>query len=140
MPEKPVIELEGLEVRFGNRLILNNLNGSFSGRAIGLLGPNGAGKSTLINTLLGFYRPSRGTARVCGYDIRGTVRAVRGLTGYMPENDSFLAGMSAVAFVRYMAELSGLPSSAASSARMRRSSMSAWENRATASSRSIRSV
>jgi len=31
----------------------------------------------------------------------------------MPENDSFLAGMSAVAFVRYMAELSGLPSGAA---------------------------
>ncbi len=113
MPEKPVIELEGLEVRFGNRIILNNLNGSLSGRAIGLLGPNGAGKSTLINTLLGFYKPSRGTARVFGYDIRGAARAVRALTGYMPENDSFLAGMSAVAFVRYMAELSGLPSGAA---------------------------
>jgi ABC-2 type transport system ATP-binding protein len=113
METKPVIELEGLEVRFGNRIILDNLNGSLSGRAIGLLGPNGAGKSTLINTLLGFYSPSRGTARVLGHDIRTAVRAVRGLIGYMPENDSFIAGMSAVAFVRYMAELSGLPSGAA---------------------------
>lgn len=113
MDTKPVIELEGLEVRFGNRTILDNLNGSLSGRAIGLLGPNGAGKSTLINTLLGFYSPSHGTARVFGHDIRTAVRAVRGLIGYMPENDSFLAGMSAVAFVRYMAELSGLPSGAA---------------------------
>jgi ABC-2 type transport system ATP-binding protein len=113
METKPVIELEGLEVRFGNRIILDNLNGSLSGRAIGLLGPNGAGKSTLINTLLGFYSPSHGTARVLGHDIRTAVRAVRGLIGYMPENDSFIAGMSAVAFVRYMAELSGLPSGAA---------------------------
>lgn len=113
METKPVIELEGLQVRFGNRIILDNLNGSLSGRAIGLLGPNGAGKSTLINTLLGFYSPSHGTARVFGHDIRTAVRAVRGLIGYMPENDSFIAGMSAVAFVRYMAELSGLPSGAA---------------------------
>jgi ABC-2 type transport system ATP-binding protein len=113
METKPVIELEGLQVRFGNRTILDNLNGSLSGRAIGLLGPNGAGKSTLINTLLGFYSPSHGTARVLGHDIRTAVRAVRGLIGYMPENDSFIAGMSAVTFVRYMAELSGLPSGAA---------------------------
>jgi ABC-2 type transport system ATP-binding protein len=76
MEPKPVIELENLEVRFGNRTILNNLNGSLSGRAIGLLGPNGAGKSTLINTLLGFYTPSRGTARVVGHDIRTEIRAV----------------------------------------------------------------
>lgn len=55
----PVIQLEDLEVRLGDRLILKKLNGSFSGRAIGLLGPNGAGKSTLINTLLGFHVPSQ---------------------------------------------------------------------------------
>jgi ABC-2 type transport system ATP-binding protein len=109
----PLIQLDGLEVRFGDRTILDNLNGSLSGRAIGLLGPNGAGKSTLINTLLGFHRPFRGTARVAGYDIRTSIRGVRSLIGYMPENDSFIAGMSAVAFVRYMAELSGLPSGAA---------------------------
>ena len=110
---RPVIELDGLEVRFGNRTILDHLDGSFSGRAIGLLGPNGAGKSTLINTLLGFYPPWRGTARVDGHDIRSDIRGVRNLIGYMPENDSFIAGMSAVAFVRYMAELAGLPSDAA---------------------------
>ena len=66
----PVIELDNLEVRLGNRTILKRLNGSLSGRAIGLLGPNGAGKSTLINTLLGFYTPAAGTARIFGKDIR----------------------------------------------------------------------
>jgi ABC-2 type transport system ATP-binding protein len=85
------------------------LNGSLSGRAIGLWGPNGAGKSTLINTLLGFYTPVSGTARIFGKDIRTEARTLRRLIGYMPESDSFIADMTAVRFVRMMAELSGLP-------------------------------
>jgi len=105
----PLIELAGLDVRFGNRAILKNLNGSFSGRAIGLLGPNGAGKSTLINTLLGFVKPAAGTARILGHDVGAGSRRVRSLIGYMPENDCFIAGMTAVRFVRFAAELSGLP-------------------------------
>jgi ABC-2 type transport system ATP-binding protein len=105
----PVIELDGLEVKFGDRAILKRLNAQLTGRAIGLLGPNGAGKSTLINTLLGFHKPSSGTARVYGHDIRGNIRQVRALIGYMPENDAFIAKMTGVHFVRMMAELSGLP-------------------------------
>ncbi|RMH15106.1 MAG: ABC transporter ATP-binding protein [Acidobacteria bacterium] len=104
-----VIELEGLSVRFGKVEALRNLSGSFSGRAIGLLGPNGAGKTTLIHTLLGFHRPSAGSARVFGHDVRRNDKAARALIGYMPERDSFIAGMSAVRFVRMMGELSGLP-------------------------------
>jgi ABC-2 type transport system ATP-binding protein len=109
----PVIELEGLGVRFGKRDILKGLTCSLSGRTIGLLGPNGAGKSTLINTLLGFYKPSSGTARIFGHDIRSELKQIRGVVGYMPENDSFIANMTAVSFIRLMAELSGLPPDAA---------------------------
>jgi ABC-2 type transport system ATP-binding protein len=111
--EQPVIDLDGLEVRFGDRVILKSLKASLTGRSIGLLGPNGAGKSTLLNTLLGFHQPSAGTARILGRDIRREPRAVRSLIGYMPENDSFIAGMSGVRFVRLMAELAGLPRSEA---------------------------
>ncbi len=109
----PVIDLQGLSVRFGNREILKDLRCTLRGRAIGLLGPNGAGKSTLINTLLGFYKPSAGTAAVLGHDIRTGTRAIRSLVGYMPENDAFISKMSAVSFVRMMAELSGVPPAAA---------------------------
>ncbi len=104
-----IIELEGLSVRFGKLEALKNLTGSFSGRAIGLLGPNGAGKTTLIHTLLGFYTPAAGTAKLLGRDIRKQDKETRALVGYMPERDSFIAGMTAVRFVRMMAELSGLP-------------------------------
>ena len=112
-PVTPVIALHGLSVRFGSRDILKDLNCTLRGRAIGLLGPNGAGKSTLINTLLGFHKPVSGSASVLGYDIRTDTRVIRSLVGYMPENDAFISQMSAVSFVRMMAELSGLPSAAA---------------------------
>ena len=106
----PVIELRGLSVRLGNRDVLRDLTCTFTGRTIGLLGPNGAGKSTLINTLLGFWPVSAGSAYVFGADIKTHAKSIRSLIGYMPENDAFISKMSAVAFIRLMAELSGLPS------------------------------
>jgi ABC-2 type transport system ATP-binding protein len=105
----PVIELDGLSVRFGRHPILKELYGKFSGRSIGLLGPNGAGKTTLLHTLLGFHPASGGAARIFGRDIVAHGKEIRGLIGYMPETDAFIAGMSAVRLVRLMAELSGLP-------------------------------
>jgi ABC-2 type transport system ATP-binding protein len=104
-----LVELDGLSVRFGKQEVLKSLNIKLSCRIIGLLGPNGAGKSTLIQTLLGFCPVAKGTARVFNYDIRRDIRSIRALVGYMPENDSFIADMTAVSFVRMMAELSGLP-------------------------------
>ena len=109
----PVIELENLSVRFGKLEALKGLTGSFAGRSIGLLGPNGAGKTTLIHTLLGFHPPASGTGRILGRDIQTETREIRSLIGYMPENESFISGLSAVRFVAMMAELTGIPSSTA---------------------------
>ncbi len=110
---KSFIELDDLSVRFGKREILQSLRASLTGRAVGLLGPNGAGKTTLIHTLLGFHPSSKGTARVFGQDIKTNTKDLRALIGYMPERDSFIAGMTCVHFVSLMAQLSGLPASAA---------------------------
>src|ERR1700722_4768182 len=107
------MELDGLEERQGGRTVRDGLSVQFRGNAIGLLGPNGAGKSTLIHTLLGFYTPSRGAARIFGLDTRQERARIRQRIGYMPENDSFIGNMSGVRFVRYMAELAGLPASEA---------------------------
>src|SRR6266550_3544244 len=104
-----VITLDGLSVSFGRRPILKDLRGELRGRSIGLLGPNGAGKTTLIHTLLGFHPPTSGTARIFGRDIRGEANQIKSLIGYMPERDSFISKMSCIHFVRFMAELSGLP-------------------------------
>src|SRR5436190_4023501 len=109
----PLIELDQLRVTFGKREILHDIKGDLNGRCIGLLGPNGAGKTTLIHTLLGFHPPSSGTARMHGEDIVAGRARLRGSIGYMPESDAFIAGITAVRFVRMMGELSGLPGEAA---------------------------
>jgi ABC-2 type transport system ATP-binding protein len=113
----PVVELQDLSVKLGRREILKDISCRLgvagSGKAIGLLGPNGAGKSTLILTLLGFHKAAGGSARILGYDCRTKSREVKTRVGYMPENDAFIAGMTAVRFLRVMGELSGLPERAA---------------------------
>src|SRR5688572_13673011 len=107
-----VIELQNLKVRLGRREILKGISCRLgiagAGKAIGLLGPNGAGKSTLIQTLLGFHKAASGSASILGYSCQHQPSEVKARLGYMPENDSFIANMSAVTFVRLMAELSGL--------------------------------
>ena len=105
----PAIALDGLSVNLGGRPILIDLCASLGGRAIGLLGPNGAGKTTLLRTLLGFFPPTAGSANVLGLSLDNEGKEIRALIGYMPENDAYVAGMTAVHFVRLMAELSGLP-------------------------------
>jgi len=108
-----VLELDQFSVKLGGRSILDTLTASFDGRAIGLLGPNGAGKTTLLRTLLGFYEPATGGARVFGRDLATDGKQIRAEVGYMPESDAHIANITAVHFVRLMAELSGLPSEAA---------------------------
>ena len=108
-----MLELDKLQVKFGKQEVLKGLEVSLESRAVGLLGPNGAGKTTLLNTLLGFNPPTSGTARVLGFDILKDSAEMKSLIGYMPENDSFVSGITAVRFVTLMAELSGLPPDAA---------------------------
>ena len=109
----PVLGLDDLSVRFGSTTVLDRLTADVRGRCIGLLGPNGAGKTTLLNTVLGFYPPSSGGVRVFGHDVHAEPKAVRQMIGYMPERDSFIAGMTGVRFVRMIGELSGLSSDVA---------------------------
>jgi ABC-2 type transport system ATP-binding protein len=59
-----------------------------------LLGANGAGKTTTIKTLLGFRRPTEGSARVLGYDIlRDRVR-INARVGYVSETNSLYLSMT----------------------------------------------
>jgi ABC-2 type transport system ATP-binding protein len=126
----PVIELQDLRVKLGRREILQGIScrlGSGGGKAIGLLGPNGAGKSTLILTLLGFHQASGGSARIFGLDCHSQSRDVKARVGYMPENDAFIADMSAVRFLRIMGELSGLRRAWLWKRRTRSCFTSGWE-------------
>jgi ABC-2 type transport system ATP-binding protein len=104
-----VASLDGVSVVFGKQWALSNVSAEFPAGAVGLLGPNGAGKSTMLKALLGLIKPDKGTLRVLGLDVATSALEIRTRIGYMPENDAQIPGMSAVSFVAYCGELSGLP-------------------------------
>ena len=80
-----VIECEGLSKSFRDQQALVDCNLRVPRLSIvGLLGPNGSGKTTLLRTLLGFQRPSQGSARVCGYDCVAHSLDVRRHVAYLP--------------------------------------------------------
>lgn len=57
------------------------------GEALALLGANGAGKSTLLRIVATLLLPTRGTARVAGYDASRDPREVRRRLGYHAGTD-----------------------------------------------------
>ena len=103
-----LVVLDKLAKRYGSTIALAGVDATIEGQVIGLLGPNGAGKSTLLKSLLGLI-PFEGSARVLGLSAATHGAEIRDRVGYMPEQDAFLAGMSAVEMCTYAGELSGLP-------------------------------
>jgi len=66
-----VIKTENLTKQFGKFCAVKNVSLSVNkGEIYGFLGLNGAGKTTTIRMLLGLIRPTDGTVRVCGEQIR----------------------------------------------------------------------
>lgn len=64
------IAVEHVSVRFGNRLVLDDISFQLDGTTIyGLLGRNGAGKSTLLATLAALRRPDRGLVLANGTPV-----------------------------------------------------------------------
>ncbi len=133
--DAPLVEFRDLAVSYGRVPALQGVTGAFPAGPTGLLGPNGAGKTTLLKTLLGFVRPDRGGMTAFGLDPSLRPLDVRRRIGYMPEADCHLPGMTAVAYVAFAGELSGLPRVRGHQPRRTRSSTTwASAKRATATS------
>ncbi|CAM01983.1 ABC transporter related [Saccharopolyspora erythraea NRRL 2338] len=74
------------------------------GEVFGFLGPNGAGKSTKIRMLLGFIRPSSGTARVFSDDARDVRRAHRHLA-YVPADVALWPALTGAEILELLARV-----------------------------------
>ena len=104
-----MIQLNGIVKEYKNIRALNGVDLKIKPGITGLLGPNGAGKSTLIKLILGLIRITSGTGTILGHTLGKQGRQIRSRVGYMPEDDSYIPGMSGVEVVQFSACLAGLP-------------------------------
>lgn len=104
------IEAQGLTKRYRDHEALQGLDLAVpQGSAFGLIGANGAGKTTCVKILLDVVRPTEGEVRVLGGHPSDV--SVRRRLGYLPERLQLPGGWTALAFLRSVARLKGLPPS-----------------------------
>ncbi|WP_075182529.1 high-affinity branched-chain amino acid ABC transporter ATP-binding protein LivG [Pantoea sp. 1.19] len=69
---QPLLAVEGLMMRFGGLLAVNNVRLElYPQEIVSLIGPNGAGKTTVFNCLTGFYQPTSGSIRLADRELAG---------------------------------------------------------------------
>jgi ABC-type multidrug transport system ATPase subunit len=86
---EPVISIDGLTVRYGSFVAVDDLHLQLRrGELFGLLGPNGAGKSSTLRVLIGQQQPSGGRVTVAGHDVVREWATVKELFGYVPDREN----------------------------------------------------
>jgi len=78
------------------------------GEVLALLGPNGAGKTTTVRMLTSILKPTRGRARVAGYDVVEQPEQVRARVGVLTENHGLYLRMKGWEYLSFFGELYGL--------------------------------
>lgn len=76
-----------------------------SGKLIAIMGASGAGKTTLLNVLSGIDSPSAGSVSLNGLDIHKEKRKVRGMLGYIAQDDALIDELSVYENLYYCAKL-----------------------------------
>ncbi len=101
-----LVATDRLTKRYGSFTALDACSlGVQQGEVFGLLGPNGAGKTTLIRLLLGYLRPTAGSARVAGHDCERESLAVRDAVAYLPGEARLFRRMSGNEVLAFFARL-----------------------------------
>ena len=107
-----MIQVNGLTKDYGVRRAIDNLTfDAEQGEIVGFLGPNGAGKTTTMRILTGYMPPTDGTATVAGYDVVEESLEVRKRVGYLPETVPLYTDMTALEYLKFMADLRQIPNS-----------------------------
>jgi ABC-2 type transport system ATP-binding protein len=104
-----MIEVKQLVKKYGEVTILKSISFTASQGVNGFLGPNGAGKTTTMRILTGYTPPTSGTAVVAGFDVFDKSYEVRRHVGYLPENVPLYRDLTALEYLKYLAEIRGLP-------------------------------
>jgi len=104
-----MINVDRLSKDFGPVMAVQDVTFNVEANEIvGLLGNNGAGKTTIMRMLTTYLPPSRGVARVAGYDVMTDSMEVRRRIGYLPESIPLYSEMRVDEYLHFRAKLKGV--------------------------------
>ena len=106
---EPVIALEGLERRYGDRPALQGVSVELGeGQTLAVFGANGAGKTTLLRVLATLLRPHAGSVMVLGASLPAEAWKARGRIGFVGHDALLYADLSPRDNLRFHARLHGV--------------------------------
>jgi len=112
-----MIQVDGLTKYYGARAAIHDLSFRIStGEVVGFLGLNGAGKTTTLKILAAVLLPSSGSVRIDGLDVARAPLSLKQRIGYLPEQPPLYDEMTVGEYLRFVAELHGVPAARAPSA------------------------
>src|SRR5947209_10033261 len=105
-----LLRTEHLTKDYGRFRALDDVNLEIGpGEVFGLLGPNGSGKTTALRLLLGFLRPTAGSASIAGHDCWHDSVAARRHVVYLPGELRLYENMTGRQLVTFLGRLRGQP-------------------------------
>ncbi len=103
---KVVLDVTNVTKAFGNRVAVNNISFTLhEGEIFGFLGPNGAGKTTTMKMICGLCSITKGSIRICGFDMPKDKEKVLANVGALIENPLMYPNMSGMDNLKYYASL-----------------------------------
>ena len=107
-----MIETQDLSKKFDDFTAVDGVSLEINaGEVLALLGPNGAGKTTTVRMLTSILQPSRGWAKVGGYDVVKNPSDVRATVGVLTEQHGLYGRMPVDDYLDFFGQLYGLKSS-----------------------------
>ena len=104
-----ILKLEKLNLKFGKKIILDNLNLQLNnGQILGLLGPNGVGKSTIFNLIIGLIKPDFGSITINSEKVNNFpiyVRAQKFKIGFVPQNGGYFHNLTVYENLKAISEV-----------------------------------
>ncbi len=102
-----VYEVNNVEFRFkSGKVGIHHMSfNEESGRMVGIMGASGAGKSTLLGVLNGTNAPFDGEVLINGVDIHKDKEKIKGLIGYVSQDDLLIEELTVFENLYYNAKL-----------------------------------
>ena len=108
------IVVKEVSKQYGAQLAVNQVSFEVhTGEIVGFIGPNGAGKSTTMKMITGTLSPDKGSIWINGLPVLEHQREIRGMIGYLPENNPLYPDMYIREYLQYVAGLYSLKGKAA---------------------------